>query len=101
VSKIQKNAIFLLFDLVNFGTFCLIREVFRGSCKTALPGKIDDFEASYKWQQSCHVPFDEVGPSGAGQGEWVEIASKGRFCRANEFCNCLFNVDITATSKYC
>jgi hypothetical protein len=31
----------------------------------------------------------------------VEMASKGRFCRANEFCNCLFNVDITETSKYC
>ncbi|MBS0650790.1 MAG: hypothetical protein JSR93_06490 [Verrucomicrobia bacterium] len=33
-----------------------------GSYKTALPGKIDDFEASYKWQRSCHAPFDEVGP---------------------------------------
>ncbi|MBS0607596.1 MAG: hypothetical protein JSR57_11650, partial [Verrucomicrobia bacterium] len=49
----------------------------RGGCKTALPGKIDDFEASYKWQQSCHAPFDEVGPKWAGQGEWVEMASKG------------------------
>ncbi|MBS0651751.1 MAG: hypothetical protein JSR93_11380 [Verrucomicrobia bacterium] len=54
-----------------------------------MPGKIDDFEASYKWQQSCHAPFDAIDPKCIGQGEWVEMTSKGRFCWANEFCNCL------------
>ncbi|MBI3508625.1 MAG: AAA family ATPase [Chlamydiia bacterium] len=33
-----------------------------GSYKTALPGKIDDFEASAEWQQSCHGSFDEANP---------------------------------------
>ncbi len=60
-----------------------------GSCKTALPGQIDDFEASCKWQQNCHVPFDEGGPKWAGRGEGMQMASKKQFCRANEFCNCL------------
>ena len=84
MSKIQENAIFLLFDLVNFGTFCQIREVFRGSCETALPGKIDDFEATYKWQQSCHAPFDEAaktfqrsgGPLKSKAGEATLVANR-------------------------
>jgi len=63
----------------------------RGNCKTALPGKIDDFETGYKWQQSCQAPFDEVGPSWADQGKWMKMDSKGRYCWVNEFCNCLYS----------
>jgi hypothetical protein len=36
----------------------------RGSCNLALPGKIDDFEASCEWQPCCHGSFDEVNPVG-------------------------------------
>ncbi|MBX3719290.1 MAG: serpin family protein [Parachlamydiales bacterium] len=63
----------------------------RGSYKAALHGKIDDFDAGYKWQQSCHAPFDAVDPKRVGQGKWMKMASKRRFYRANEFCNRLIN----------
>ncbi|MBS0650229.1 MAG: hypothetical protein JSR93_03605 [Verrucomicrobia bacterium] len=53
----------------------------------------------YKWQQSCHAPFDEVGPKWAGQGEWVKMASKGRFCRAKQFYNCLFSSVLITNKK--
>ena len=63
----------------------------RGCCKTSVHGKIDDFEAlcvgSPRALPGCPVPSDEPNPSRAHEKEGTRIASKGRFCRALEFCS--------------
>ena len=60
---------------------------FRGCCKTPVHGKIDDFEAMCEGSLGCPIPFDEPNPLWVGEKEGTRIASKGRFCRALEFCS--------------
>ena len=85
----------------------MIEFFIRGSCKTPAYEKIDDFEASCKGSLGCPVPSNEPNPSRVGESaetregsDWafavakqgMHEASKGRFYRASEFCNCLIRV---------
>ena len=67
----------------------------RGSCKTAVPQKIDDFDASSQDQQAGPCRADETMPEWAGEEAQREMAPKGRFYGAHEFCNCLDRWDLT------
>ena len=65
----------------------------RGNCKTTVPQKIDDFVASSQGQLAGLCRVDENMPEWAGEASktttWREMAAKGRFYGAHEFCNCL------------
>ncbi len=65
----------------------------RGSCKTTVPQKIDDFDANSQGQQTgsegARGRADETMPEWAGEEARRELALKGRFSGAHEFCNCL------------
>ena len=63
----------------------------RGSCKTTVPQKIDDFDANFQGQQTGPCRADETMPEWAGETARREMASKGRFYGAHEFCNCLLS----------
>jgi 16S rRNA (cytosine967-C5)-methyltransferase len=64
-----------------------------GSCKTTVPQKIDDFDASSQGQHAGPVGVrgcaDETMPEWAGEEARRELAPKGRFYGAHEFCNYL------------
>lgn len=51
----------------------------RGNCKTALPGKIDDFDARREWQRSCHSPFYAADPMGLPRRMDTKWPQKGDF----------------------
>jgi hypothetical protein len=61
----------------------------RGNCKTAVSQKIDDFDAISQGQQAGPCRADETMPGWAGETARREMASKGRFYGAHEYCNCL------------
>ena len=68
---------------------------YRGNCKTTVPQKIDDFAASSQVQLAGLGCVDENMPKWAGEASKTttrrEMASKGRFYGAHEFCNCLYS----------
>jgi hypothetical protein len=64
----------------------------RGSCKTTVPQKIDDFDASSQGQHAGPCRADETMPEWAGEEARRDLAPKGRFYGAHEFCNCLSRV---------
>jgi hypothetical protein len=73
----------------------------RGNCKTTVPQKIDDFGANSQGQLEALRRADEALPRRASEEARRELASKGRFYEAHEFCNCLsneksFSVDLGA-----
>src|SRR5271156_5322663 len=63
----------------------------RGSCKTTVPQKIDDFDASFQGQQAGPSRADETMPEWAGEEARRKLAPKGRFYGAHEFCKCLLS----------
>jgi hypothetical protein len=71
----------------------------RGGCKTTVPQKIDDFDASSQGQQAGPGRADETMPEWAGEEARREMALKGRFYGVHEFCNCLSSMSCEAESK--
>ena len=60
-----------------------------------MPQKIDDFDASSQVQLAGLGRVDENMPEWAGEETRREMASKGRFYGAHEFCNCLLTYKLT------
>jgi RHS repeat-associated protein len=81
------------------GKFCLRDEMlpngnqikYRGNCKTTVPQKIDDFGANSQGQLAGLGRADEALPRRASEEARRELASKGRFSEAHEFCNYLYS----------
>jgi hypothetical protein len=57
----------------------------RAGCNSALPGKIDDFEAVCEWQLSCHGSFDEVNPRRLAEENERKWTQKGDFAGQMSF----------------
>ncbi len=72
----------------------------RGGCKTAVPQKIDDFDAGFQGQQAGPCRADGGLLEQAGEKARRELASKGRFAGTHEFCNSLRDEKSSSPSEY-
>lgn len=77
-----------LLTALKIGVLCNGAEL-RGNCKTTVPQKNDDFGANSQGQLAGLGRAEEALPRRAGEEARREVAPKGRFSEAHEFCNCL------------